>query len=65
MSITKTNPAKLRANQRYNAKFERVTIRMDHQAAADLRAAAAAAGMSVNAYTLQAITARMEHDKQR
>lgn len=53
---------KRRNNDNYNAKCDAITIRPVQDIGADLRAAAAAAGQSLQGYVLQAVRARMESD---
>ena len=51
-----------RGNDAYNAKCDRIEIKPLQPIGADIRAAAAAAGQSVQRYTLQAIRDRMSRD---
>lgn len=51
--------AKRRANIAYNKSRDNIMIRPTKEHGAKIRAAAAAAGQSVQAYVLQAIDARM------
>ena len=53
---------KRRNNDKYNAKCDAITIRPLKSAGADIRAAAAAAGQSLQGYILQAVRERMERD---
>lgn len=51
-----------RGNDAYNAKCDRIHIRPLLPVGADIRAAAAEAGQSVQSYILQAIRDKMAHD---
>lgn len=53
---------KRRNNDAYNAKCDNINIRPQKPIGADIRAAAADAGQSVQAYFLQAVRERMTRD---
>ena len=53
--------AQKRASTNYNRRQDNIMIRPSKEEGAVIRAAAAAAGMSVQAYILQAVRAWMEH----
>lgn len=53
---------KRRNNDAYNAKCDNINIRPQNPIGADIRAAAADAGQSVQAYFLQAVRERMTRD---
>ena len=55
--------AQKRASTNYNRKQDNIMIRPDKETGAAIRAAAAAAGMSVQAYILQAVRAWMESER--
>lgn len=55
---------KRRNNDNYNAKCDAITIRPLKATGAAIRAAAAAAGQSLQGYILQAVRARMEQEGQ-
>lgn len=55
-------PNKAASNKRYLDKFRVVTLRVMPDEHGHIRAAAANAGQSVQAYILQAIRERMERD---
>lgn len=57
--------AKRAGNDRYNAKCEALQIRPRKEIAQEIRAAAAAAGQSLQGYILQAVRERMERDANR
>lgn len=57
--------AQKRASTNYNKSRDNIMIRPSKEHGAKIRAAAAAAGQSVQAYILQAIDARMDTDAQR
>ncbi len=52
-----------RANDKYNAKCGRLELRPLREDVEAIRAAAAAAGQSLQGYILQAVRERMERDK--
>lgn len=54
--------AKRRNNDAYNAKCDNINIRPQKPIGTDVRAAAADAGQSVQAYILQAVRERMTRD---
>lgn len=54
--------AKKRANIEYNKRQDNIMIRPDKEKGAQIRAAAAAAGQSVQAYILQAVAERMQRE---
>ncbi len=54
--------SKRRNNDTYNAKCDRIEIKPIKPIGADIRAAAADAGQSVQAYFLQAVRERMTRD---
>lgn len=53
-----------RINAKYNAKCDQIQIRPLKEDAAEVRAAAAEAGQSLQGYIMQACWERMERDKQ-
>ncbi len=55
--------AKRRNNDAYNAKCDRIAIQPRKELGQEIRAAAAAAGQSLQGYVLQAVAERMERDK--
>lgn len=55
--------AKRRNNDAYNAKCDRIVIQPMKERGQEIRAAAAAAGQSLQGYILQAIAERMEREK--
>lgn len=57
--------AQKRASTAYNKSRDNIMIRPTKEHGAKIRAAAAAAGQSVQAYILQAVDARMNNDAQR
>lgn len=57
--------AKRRNNDKYNAKCSQIQIRPLKEDAAEVRAAAAAAGQSLQAYIMQACRERMQRDAAR
>ena len=57
--------AQKRASTNYNKSRDNIMIRPSKEHGAKIRAAAAAAGQSVQAYILQAIDARMDTDAHR
>ena len=57
--------AKRAGNDRYNAKCDYISLRTLKERGAEIRAAAAAAGMSLQGYILQAVTEKMERDSER
>lgn len=54
--------AKRRNNDAYNAKCDRIMIQPRKEAGQEIRAAAAAAGQSLQGYILQAVRERMERE---
>lgn len=56
-------PAQIRANVAYNRRQDSITIRPKKEEGAEVRAAAAAAGQSLQGYILQAVRERMEREK--
>lgn len=54
--------AKKRNNAKYNAKCDVINVRPLKPEGAAIRAAAAAAGQSLQGYILQAVRARMEQE---
>lgn len=56
------SPAKKASDARHIAKLDVIKVQPYKEEGAAIRAAAAAAGMSVQAYILQAVRAWMEHD---
>lgn len=54
--------AKRKANTAYNKRQDNIMIRPSKERGATIRAAAANAGQSVQAYILQAIQERIERD---
>ena len=61
MPISET---KRRNNDKYNAKCDAIQIRPLKEQGQEIRAAAVAAGQSLQGYILQAIAERMERDTQ-
>ena len=55
--------AQKRASVNYNRRQDNIMIRPNKEEGAAIRAAAAAAGMSVQAYVLRAVRAWMEHEQ--
>lgn len=55
--------AQKRASTNYNRRQDNIMIRPDKEEGAAIRAAAAAAGMSVQAYVLRAVRAWMENER--
>lgn len=56
------SPAQIKANIKYNKSRDSITIRPTKEDGAQIRADAAAAGQSLQAYILQACKERMERD---
>lgn len=56
------NPKKRITNDRYNAKCAQINIKPLRPEADAIKAAAAAAGQSLQGYILQAVRERMERD---
>lgn len=56
--------SKRRNNDNYNAKCDYISLRPLKPEGAAIRAAAAAAGMSLQGYILRAVRAQMERDGQ-
>lgn len=54
--------AQIQANIRYNKSRDSITIRPSREDGAAVRAAAAAAGQSVQGYIMQACTERMQKE---
>lgn len=54
---------KAASNARHIAKLDQIMIRPTKEKGAEIRAAAAKAGQSVQAYVLQAVQDRMEKEK--
>ena len=59
------NEKKRITNDRYNSKCDNINIRPIKEQGQKIRAAAAAAGQSLQGYILQAIVERMERDGQK
>ncbi len=59
MPISET---KRRNNDAYNAKCDRITIQPMKERGREIRAAAVAAGQSLQGYILQAVRERMERE---
>ena len=57
--------AKLDGNKRYLSKMDKYQIRMPAGRKEEIRAAAEAAGESLNAYILRAIDERIERDEKK
>ncbi|MCD8358509.1 MAG: hypothetical protein LUC06_04850 [Oscillospiraceae bacterium] len=57
-------PAQLRANAKHLDKLDVIKVQPYKQDGAEIRAAAAAAGQSLQGYILQAIRERMARDQQ-
>lgn len=55
--------ARRRTNDKYNAKCDTIQLRPIKEQGEAIRAAAAAAGQSLQGYILQACLERMERDK--
>lgn len=55
--------AQKRASTNYNRRQDNIMIRPNKEEGAAIRAAAAAAGMSLQAYVLRAVRAWMEHER--
>lgn len=55
--------AKKAADKRYTAKLDNIMVRPYREEGSTIRAAAAAAGMSVQAYVLRAVRAWMERER--
>ena len=53
-----------RASVKYNASRDNIMLRPTKEEGANIRAAAASAGMSVQAYILQAVREYIERNKQ-
>ena len=53
-----------KASYKYNASRDSITIRPERSKGAAIRAAAAAAGQSLQGYILQAVRTRMEQEGQ-
>lgn len=60
---TMVTDAKRRANDAYNAKCDYISIRPSKEDGAQIRAAAAAAGQSLQGYILQAVRDRIAREK--
>jgi len=58
------NQKKRITNDRYNAKCTQINIKPLTPEAVEIKAAAAAAGQSLQGYILQAVRERMEREKQ-
>ena len=58
------SPRKRQSNDKYNAKCDRISARPVKSVGAAIRAAAKAAGQSVQAYVLQACAERMTREGQ-
>lgn len=56
------SPAQIKANIKYNKSRDSITIRPTKEDGAQIRADAAAAGQSLQAYILQACQERRERD---
>lgn len=56
------SPAQIQANVRYNRSRDSITIRPTKEDGAAVRAAAAAAGQSVQGYIMQACSERMQRE---
>lgn len=61
MAVSKAHK---KASYKYNASRDSITIRPERSKGAAIRAAAAAAGQSLQGYILQAVRARMEQEGQ-
>ena len=59
----KTSAAKRRANAAYNRRQDNIMIRPDKETGARIRAAAAAAGQSVQRYVIETVTARINAEQ--
>ena len=60
---TMSTEAQKRASTNYNRKQDNIMIRPTKEEGATIRAAAASAGQSVQAYVLQAVRERMEREQ--
>ena len=58
------NPKKRITNDRYNAKCVQINIKPLRPEAEAIKAAAAAAGQSLQGYILQAVRERMERERE-
>ena len=56
-------PAQIRANIAYNKRQDSITLRPSKDEGAEIRAAAAASGQSLQRYILQAVMERMEKER--
>ena len=54
--------AQIRASAKWNATRDSITIRVDKETGAKIRAAAAAAGLSVTKYILDCVNARQKEE---
>lgn len=54
---------KRRANDRYNAKCDYISLRPPKERGQQIRAAAAASGQSLQGYILQAVEERMQREQ--
>lgn len=61
--IMPVSESKRKNNDSYNAKCDRIIIQPRKERGHEIRAAAAAAGQSLQGYILQAIAERMEREK--
>ena len=60
------NEAKKKSNEKYLSKFKPITLRFEKEPLAEMQAAAAAAGLSMQKYIMGAVEARMsgKYDKE-
>ena len=65
MSENKNSPARIRANNKYNAKaYDRISLAIPKGQREVIKAHAAACGESVNAFIIRAIKEAMQRDSQ-
>lgn len=64
MAERKNSEARIRANNKYNAKaYDRINIAVPKGQKDIIQARATIQGKSVNAYVIEAISEKLEHDK--
>ena len=63
MGVIPSTEAQKRASTNYNRRQDNIMIRPTQEVGATIRAAAANAGQSVQAYVLQAVRERMEREQ--
>ena len=65
MGENKNSPARIRANNKYNAKaYDRISLAIPKGQREIIKAHAAACGESVNAFIIRAIKEAMQRDSQ-